>query len=121
MFNLEKKEKFILLALLAILLLGLLVGSYQKRSAYVDVKPGSVNYSTDAVPQDASTEGSKVNINEAGTEALMKLKGVGKALADRIIEYRSTNGRFIFVEDLKKVKGFGGKLYDKIKSEVSVD
>ena len=119
MFNLEKREKIILLILLATLLIGLAFGFYQKRAVRVDVRSGNLAYSA----ADPSTEGpsngaSGININEADTEELMKLKGVGKVLADRIIEYRSKNGSFISVEGLKKVKGLGGKLYDKIKDKV---
>ena len=51
----------------------------------------------------------------------MKLKGVGDVLAGRIIEYRSTNGSFRTTEELKKVRGLGQKLYEKIKDEVSID
>ena len=117
MFDLEKREKFILLALLAMLLIGLAFGLYQKRSVRIDVRPDNFTYPAEG----PSTETSKININVSGSAELMKLKGVGKVLADRIIEYRSTNGNFREVEELKKVKGLGGKLYEKIKDEVSID
>ncbi len=130
MFNLEKREKFILLALLTILLIGIALGLYQKRSVYIDVKPGSFTplekplssltgftYSA----EDPPTETLKININESDAEELMKLKGVGNVLACRIIEYRSTNGSFSSKEELKRVKGIGQKLYEKIKDEVSID
>ena len=117
MFDLEKREKFILLTLLAILLIGVALGFYQKRAAYVDVKSNNFTYPAEG----PSTETFKININESDSAGLMKLKGIGKVLAGRIIEYRSTNGNFRSVEELKKVKGLGGKLYEKIKDEVSVD
>lgn len=117
MFDLEKREKFILLALLTILLIGLACGFYQKRAVYVDVKSDDfINCA-----EDPPTETLKININESDAAGLMKLKGVGKILAGRIIEYRSTNGSFSSKEDLKKVKGVGQKLYEKIKDEVSID
>jgi competence ComEA-like helix-hairpin-helix protein len=117
MLNLEKREKFILLVLLATLLIGMVIGLYQKRTAYIDVKPNSFVHSA----EDGPTEPLKININESGAEDLMKLRGVGKVLAGRIIEYRKTSGRFVSVEDLKRVKGFGQKLYDRVKDEVSID
>lgn len=117
MFDLEKREKFILLALLTILLIGIAFGLYQKRTVYVDVKLNNFTYSA----EDPLTETLKININESDAAGLMKLKGVGKVLADRITEYRSTNGSFRSVEELKKVKGLGQKLYGKIKDEVSID
>ena len=117
MFDLEKREKSILLALLAILLIGVALGSYQKRRVRIDIKPGNLAYFT----EDNPAETLKININESDAAGLMKIKGVGKVLAGRIVEYRSIAGSFSSVEDLKKVKGLGQKLYDKIKDEVSID
>ena len=117
MFDLEKREKFILLALLTILLIGLAFGFYQKRAVYIDVKSDNFTYPS----PDHSIGTLRININESDTVGLMKLKGIGKVLAGRIIEYRSTNGTFTSVEELKKVKGLGQKLYEKIKGEVSID
>jgi competence ComEA-like helix-hairpin-helix protein len=118
MFDLEKREKSILLILLAILLIGLALGSYQKRAVHIDVKKYNL---TDIPGGDLPNNALKININRSDAAELMKLKGVGKVLAGRIIEYRSENGSFRSVEELKKVKGLGGKLYEKIKDEVSID
>ncbi|MCX5666152.1 MAG: helix-hairpin-helix domain-containing protein [Candidatus Omnitrophica bacterium] len=117
MFDLEKREKSILLVLLAILLIGLAFGSYQKRVVPVDVRSDNFTYTAEDTPVDVI----KVNINISDAAQLEKLKGVGKVLADRIVEYRSKNGNFSSIEGLKKVKGIGGKLYEKIKDEVSID
>jgi competence protein ComEA len=48
-----------------------------------------------------------VNINTAGTEQLQLLPRVGPALANRIIEFRETNGLFKSVDELVAVKGIG--------------
>ncbi len=117
MFDLEKLEKFILLALLTILLIGLAFGLHQKRAVYIDAKPADFTF-FEEVPSAGTL---KININESDAAGLMKLKGVGEVLAGRIVEYRSTNGSFRFVEELKKVKGLSQKLYEKIKDEVSID
>jgi len=130
MFDLEKREKFILLVLLTILIVGLCFGLYQKRSVYVEVKPDSFTPLEEPAgsltgftypADDVSTETIKININSSDSSGLMKIKGVGKTLADRIVEYRSVHGNFVTLEDLKKVKGVGQKLYGKIKDEVSID
>jgi competence protein ComEA len=48
-----------------------------------------------------------VNVNTAGQEQLQLLPRVGPALAERIIEFRETNGPFKSVDELVAVKGIG--------------
>ncbi len=62
-----------------------------------------------------------ININTASKEELMKLPGVGEAMAERILLYREENGKFQNVEELKKVKGIGEKKFEKIRSLVKVE
>ena len=61
-----------------------------------------------------------LDINTASASDLDSLPGIGQSFADRIIEYRSTNGPFTSVEDLQKVKGIGAALFAKIAPLVSV-
>ena len=67
----------------------------------------------------ASTNG-KININTAGAAELDKLSGVGPALAERIIQYRTEHGPFARAEDLENVSGIGVKTYEKMASQVTV-
>lgn len=64
--------------------------------------------------------GTKININTAGTAELDKLPGIGPALAERIIQYRTENGPFVQPEDLMNVSGIGPKTYEKMSSMVTV-
>jgi competence protein ComEA len=68
-----------------------------------------------------SASNTPVNINTAGLEDLMRLKRVGKVLAQRIIDYRSSKGRFRSKEDIKNVKGIGDGLFEEIKKSISVE
>ena len=61
-----------------------------------------------------------VNINTAGSEELQTLTGIGPSYAERIIEYRNTNGLFQKTEDIKNVKGIGDATFLKIKDFVTV-
>ena len=61
-----------------------------------------------------------ININNGTIEDLDKLPGVGASLAEKIIAYRQTNGRFNSIEDLKKVSGIGDKLYEGIKNKLEL-
>ncbi|MEW6171888.1 MAG: helix-hairpin-helix domain-containing protein [Bacillota bacterium] len=48
--------------------------------------------------------GAKVNVNTADSAALDTLPGVGPATAQKIIEYRTANGRFTSVEEVIKLR-----------------
>ena len=61
-----------------------------------------------------------VNLNTASVAQLETLPGVGKATAERIVEYREKNGGFKKVEDLMNVRGVGEKSFLKIKPLITV-
>lgn len=62
----------------------------------------------------------KVNINEAGPEELMTLKGVGETRAKAIIEYREKNGPFRNIEDIMLIPGIKEGVFSKIKEQIAV-
>ena len=59
-----------------------------------------------------------ININTASRDELKTLTGIGDAIADRIIEYRSSNA-FKSKEDIMSVKGIGESTYEKIKDRIT--
>jgi competence protein ComEA len=63
----------------------------------------------------------KVNINLASSQELdEKLPGVGPSIAQRIVDYRESHGRFAKAEDLQEVSGIGDKKYAEIKDLITV-
>lgn len=62
----------------------------------------------------------KININTATKEELMTLPGIGEVTAERIIEYRESNGEFSSIEDLTKVDRIGEKTLSKFKDKIQV-
>ena len=62
----------------------------------------------------------QININNADAETLTQIKGVGEKMAERIINYRESNGSFTKIEDLLNVKGIGDKTLEKIKPFIKV-
>lgn len=62
-----------------------------------------------------------VDINKADAATISKeLKGIGPVKAKAIVDYRTKNGSFKSVDELRKVGGIGEHLLAKIRSEVSV-
>jgi comEA protein len=68
----------------------------------------------------SAIQGETVNINTANLKSLSALPGIGPELAKRIIDYRSKNGIFKSIEELKNVKGIGEKIFAKISPQIRV-
>ena len=73
-----------------------------------------------ATKPSAAPAAAAVNLNTATMAQLETLPGVGKATAERIIEYREKSGGFKKVEDLMNVRGIGEKSFLKIKPLITV-
>ena len=61
-----------------------------------------------------------VNINTANATQLTQLPGIGPAIAQKIIDYRTANGPFTSVDDLTKVPGPGAAKLAHIKSQARI-
>lgn len=68
----------------------------------------------------AGNDEEKVNINTADEKELDTLPGIGPAMAQRIIEYRETEGAFQSIEDIKKIRGIGEAKFAKLKDKISI-
>ena len=68
----------------------------------------------------AGASGSKININTADITQLQTITGVGPVTAQKIIDYRTQNGNFGSIEDLKNVSGIGDKTFENMKEQVTV-
>jgi competence protein ComEA len=66
------------------------------------------------------TTAAMINLNTASVTQLETLPGVGKATAERIVEYREKNGAFKKIEDLMNVRGVGEKSFLKLKPLITV-
>jgi competence protein ComEA len=62
----------------------------------------------------------KVNINTADVTTLMTLGGVGRKVAERIVEHRQAQGPFEKPEDVRKVDGVGRSLWERNRARIVV-
>jgi len=61
-----------------------------------------------------------VDINSATTDDLVSIKGVGPALAQKIVDLRTRLGGFSSIEDLLQVRGIGPKSLEKLRSNFTL-
>ena len=111
----QKRILIFSLTLCLLYILALLMGSF------LFMKPGNVTFSSKSADISETMTGrddgtrisrellpnQKVNINTASEEELMLLPGIGEKLAKSIVEYRTENGDFRYVEDIMEVDGIG--------------
>ncbi|TVP72805.1 MAG: helix-hairpin-helix domain-containing protein [Gemmatimonadales bacterium] len=67
---------------------------------------------------DASEARDPVDVNLAGVDELVRLNGVGPALAERIVAHRVESGPFRTAEELEAVPGIGPVLLERIRPQI---
>ena len=63
----------------------------------------------------------RTNINEADSQELEKLPGIGAVKARQIIAYREEHGAFKKLEELKNVSGIGQKTYEGLLEYITIE
>lgn len=68
----------------------------------------------------SGTVSGKVNLNTADAATLETLPRVGPAMSARIIAWRTANGRFSSVDELRSVSGIGEKTFAELSQLVTI-
>ncbi|MBE3598238.1 MAG: helix-hairpin-helix domain-containing protein [Limnochordaceae bacterium] len=69
-------------------------------------------------PGSPASRGGTVDINTASPEELDELPGIGPALAERIVRFRTEHGPFRSVDDLVEVPGIGPKTLERLAGRI---
>lgn len=89
---------FLIMVLLAMNAANVIKKQRLRRSTALIVEQGSI----------------QLSLNSVSAAELCDLPGIGPVLAERIVTYREQKGAFKSLDELKKVKGIGDKLYSKV-------
>ena len=74
----------------------------------------------EAAPGVAPQPGGLLDLNLASASDLDALPGIGPVLAQRILDWRTENGRFASVDQLREVTGIGESKYQDLREKVRV-
>jgi competence protein ComEA len=61
-----------------------------------------------------------LDLNSVSYEDLLGIKGIGPALAERILNYRARKGSFTSVDELLEVRGIGEKTFSRFKDHFTL-
>jgi len=92
----------------------------ESNESNVSNKSNKTNETHETNESNKENETNLINLNTASIEQLDFLPGIGPAFAQRIIEYRTTNGGFTSIEEIMRVKGIGKAIFEKFQDKVFV-
>lgn len=126
-----KKQPIYLLFLAGALFAGITLGFFLGRNLTRGDVIVSLPESMYTEPTQASTAASvettgaeevsfPLDINQADSEELQALPGIGEVLAGRIIAYRDENGPFSSPDQLMNVEGIGEKRLEAILDYITI-
>ena len=105
----------------ALLFLNLLltIAACDKRSH--NTSPAHDQQSQASLPPTSQQQPQRININTASVQELETLPGIGKALAERIIEHRNKYGPFRKPEHLIIMRGISDKRFQNLRELITVE
>ena len=116
-----KKQGWILIGITGAflcLLVGIFLGRNFSRS-YIPVQ-NAANFQTQPTDDSKPLYDGKMDINTATVQQLQLLPGIGEAIAQRIVDYRTEHGSFTTIEGLMNVSGIGEKKFEALRDYIKI-
>ena len=115
-----KKSGILFLFSITLIFIGFSVGLFFARCSNHNIVYLPADNDTQSNTDSATSVLGKLDINLAGVDDLTLLPGIGKVLAQRIIDYRQENGPFSSIDDLINVSGIGANRLTSISDYITV-
>lgn len=121
-----KKFAAWIMIIATVLFLGYSAGFFAGRdqlSPVLEPSPNALPNGTLArapLPEQANSQ-PKINLNTATREELILLPGIGEAISQRILDYRTEIGSFRTVSEIMGVSGIGEKTLEKLEPYLYVE
>ena len=96
------------------------VADNTESQSYSESQTAAKSNNQESGSSSAQAKTQTVNINTADVQTLCTLSGIGEAKAQKIIDYRNSNGSFKSADEIMNVSGIGEKTYENIKDSITV-
>lgn len=83
-------------------------------------KQGVSTASTTTSPPSGPSPENPLALNDASASKLQALPGIGPALSERIVDYRTTQRPFQQVQELRRIRGIGPKTLADLRPLVAI-